>query len=846
MAQIGAAWINFEARIKEVEKAFQKVDTGFKKNQKSASRFAGFMKSQVGQLSATIGGLFAVRAIGRFFKSSVKEARRFENEMRRINTVTQLTSDSLERLGKDLRDMSKTLMVPIEELQAGMFDVASAGIEAENQINFLVAASAFAKVGFFDTAVAVQGLTAILKGYGVGLSDTEKIMNLFLQTNIKGQTTLGDLAAAVQGTATDAEKAGVKMEEMFAILATGTGVVGNASEVATAMSAAFLALSAPTRRAENQFKKMGITVGKAMIEEKGFVAVAKEVVEAVDGDAIALRRLIPSSEAATLIMSLATAQNEKFVENLIDMQSELDLVAKQFAEYASSTEGQIVLMENAWLDAQGAVGDFIKTWVILLVQLGRKPMRSITNAGLRVENAVRKAAVGVVKLGRSAASALTGEAAPAVEALGGVIENLQDGVNRASRVIEADFTDMVMTDAMKQLEKSLNAVGGSTQRFGGAARKAAKDADELNKGLKEGAGASEDSIDNLEDAHDALDGIGKGMEDWQKGIEDTEKKLKRLAEKNAEFMEDIRKQIRGVTHEITELQGAFEEEVAEEMIRAADKVREIEEELRKEDISDERIKSLEEEKKALNEMMESGNQLIEEGIISQEAVTEARRLAGLNAIEIMTEQWESEKAIMEERKLLMEQLQAGEEIDLGEIKDFENLQMAEGLLARQATIDAEIQMVEDEQKAIQQAWIDGGKEIIKINEEIIKVLDTKYKDLAMRIKLALAAATKASRGGGVGGFATGGFTGAGNSKDIAGVVHRNEWVMPSKMVSRLAPTGLLSVLEGMRRGLRGFQEGGPTSPIPNQNIEFNQNNIITEKLDLTSVGEEMLFMLKQA
>jgi len=67
------------------------------------------------------------------------------------------------------------------------------------------------------------------------------------------------------------------------------------------------------------------------------------------------------------------------------------------------------------------------------------------------------------------------------------------------------------------------------------------------------------------------------------------------------------------------------------------------------------------------------------------------------------------------------------------------------------------------------------------------------------------ATTVASYWGGGGGFAQGGYTGAGGKYEPAGVVHRGEVVWSQSDVARAGGVG---VVEGMRRGLRGYADGG--------------------------------------
>ena len=70
--------------------------------------------------------------------------------------------------------------------------------------------------------------------------------------------------------------------------------------------------------------------------------------------------------------------------------------------------------------------------------------------------------------------------------------------------------------------------------------------------------------------------------------------------------------------------------------------------------------------------------------------------------------------------------------------------------------------------------------------------------------------------GGYAGFDTGGYTGDGGKYDVAGVVHRGEYVIPKWMVQK--NKGLISTLESQR--LKGFHVGGSSDNI-NSSIEYS-------------------------
>ena len=76
----------------------------------------------------------------------------------------------------------------------------------------------------------------------------------------------------------------------------------------------------------------------------------------------------------------------------------------------------------------------------------------------------------------------------------------------------------------------------------------------------------------------------------------------------------------------------------------------------------------------------------------------------------------------------------------------------------------------------------------------------------------------ANPGGFIGLWDEGGFTGAGGKHEPAGIVHKGEYVLDADTVMR---AGGPHVLDGLRRGLRGYADGGfvgaPMVPVANQN-----------------------------
>lgn len=78
-----------------------------------------------------------------------------------------------------------------------------------------------------------------------------------------------------------------------------------------------------------------------------------------------------------------------------------------------------------------------------------------------------------------------------------------------------------------------------------------------------------------------------------------------------------------------------------------------------------------------------------------------------------------------------------------------------------------------------------------------------------------------ARGSG-GGYASGGYTGAGGKYDVAGLVHRDEFVFSKEATRRIGAGNL----DAMHRGaLRGYDSGGYVSPTPYVHPPANSNSV---------------------
>lgn len=363
---------------RDIKKDFRQVSEASESTKGKIKKLVGtFAGLGAMRLFGAIGALYALRRAAMFVNQLSIDFTVFEHEMRRVNTITRLNQQEFRGMEKEIVALAAVLPKTSLELATGLFDVASAGISAGNQMAFLGVASKLAVGGFFDVQTAVQGLTAVMKGYGMQESEVTKIADLFFKTNELGQTTVKEVANSIQELTSNAKASGISVEELFNVFATFTGVTGNASRVATQFKGALNALAKATPEVANlqkalneNLRAMGkeeLQLGRNVFQSKNFAEVSRQIVDAVDGDVQALRRLIPEIEATNLIMAAATGQFDDFNDKLIQITASSGSMQSGFEEAMKSITNQTQIATDEWKYFAFTISELtakIKLWLI--------------------------------------------------------------------------------------------------------------------------------------------------------------------------------------------------------------------------------------------------------------------------------------------------------------------------------------------------------------------------------------------------------------------------------------------------------------------------------------------------
>ncbi|MDZ4786731.1 MAG: phage tail tape measure protein [bacterium] len=321
-------------------------------------------------LGAGIGALtFATIETNKFNASMANIASLIPGSTARVNELKVGVQDLAIKMGSSTADISD-----------GLYQVVSAFGDTADSMLILETNAKAAKAGLATTTDAISLTSAVTKAYGdTSAEAVKKASDLALMTVRLGQTTFPELAASVGRVTPLMKQLGGSQEELFAVMATMTGVTGGASEVSTQLAGALQSVLAPTKDTTALMQKLGFANGQAMIKGLGVQGSMQAIVNEANKSGKPLQGFIGSIEGQILALGLAGPQAEDFRKKLNEMANAAGATDAAFAE------------QTTGVNALGFKFAQIRTQVVVLAQrFGDKLAPSIIKVANAITNNLSK------------------------------------------------------------------------------------------------------------------------------------------------------------------------------------------------------------------------------------------------------------------------------------------------------------------------------------------------------------------------------------------------------------------------------------------------------------------------
>jgi hypothetical protein len=214
--------------------------------------------------------------LGAGIAEGINASAQFADQLATIETVTGRGVVALEGLDRGALKLSADTGKPIEDITSGMYDLVSAGIPASQVLDTLAASSNLAIGGLGSVADAVDVVSSALNAYGPGVYTATQVTDIFAKAVADGKITTAELGSSIATIAPIAAQAGVSLEEVSAGFAALTAKGVPATEAATQMRSAIVALISPNETLNNIQASTGINFAK-LAKEKGLAVALEEL-----------------------------------------------------------------------------------------------------------------------------------------------------------------------------------------------------------------------------------------------------------------------------------------------------------------------------------------------------------------------------------------------------------------------------------------------------------------------------------------------------------------------------------------------------------------------------------------
>lgn len=290
----------------------------------------------------------------------------YEEKLANISTLLDEEATNLQKYDDQIKKSSNDTGISIETVSDGMYQAISSlgdlGDETNKIFDVMVKGS---KAGGAEVSDSVSMISAVMKGYGSVNEETAlKVSDLAFTTARLGVTTFPELAASLGQVTPLAQSVGLSLEEMFSVYATGTGVVGNTSEVTTQFKGVLSNLMKPTTEMTALIEKYGYSNAQAMIESEGLVGVLNIIKNETGGNADAMAQLFSSTEALTLVTALCGAQYDTFIDKSKQMTQSAGATDQALAKVSNTAKDRLEVsinkLKNSFLDMGEALTPMIE------------------------------------------------------------------------------------------------------------------------------------------------------------------------------------------------------------------------------------------------------------------------------------------------------------------------------------------------------------------------------------------------------------------------------------------------------------------------------------------------------
>lgn len=240
-------------------------------------------------------------------------ATKFEDDFAKVSTLLDKSTVDYEKYKNSILEASSSTGIAAGEFSDATYQALSAGVAANDAVNFTTTAAKLAKGGMTDAASAVDIITTALNAYGMKASEAEHVSDVLVQIQNKGKTTVSELASNMGRAIPTANAYGVSLEQLGAAYSIITSKGVATAESTTYISAMLNELGKSGTKASIELQEAtGQSFAQLMSDGKSLGDVIKILSERANQTGLSLNDMFGSAEAGKAALTLAADGAESF------------------------------------------------------------------------------------------------------------------------------------------------------------------------------------------------------------------------------------------------------------------------------------------------------------------------------------------------------------------------------------------------------------------------------------------------------------------------------------------------------------------------------------------------------
>ena len=243
------------------------------------------LSGSLGTLWITYGSLVPLltgAALGAAFKQTAVAGSEFAYQLTFVKALGGETSETVERLSDAAKSLGQNSLQGPVELASGFRVLAQAGIQGSDAILAMSSVLDLAITGEMDMAQAGTTLVGVMNAFNLTVSDASHVGDVFAKAAALSQTSVQAMTESMKTASVVGEQYGASLEDTATALTLLAKVNITGTAAGTALRNMMKEIYAPTKRAADVFKQLGVDAAEANGNLKSFPDIIYELGSAIE------------------------------------------------------------------------------------------------------------------------------------------------------------------------------------------------------------------------------------------------------------------------------------------------------------------------------------------------------------------------------------------------------------------------------------------------------------------------------------------------------------------------------------------------------------------------------------